>query len=56
MFTIQVINDMLVQVMVCHLGPLLQNGLTLIPAWIINYIHYNVWDEITYRFSVTVEV
>ena len=22
-------------------------GLTLIPAWISNYIHYTVWDEIT---------
>ena len=25
-------------------------GLTLIPAWISNYIHYKVWDEITYPF------
>ena len=23
---------------------------TLIPAWISNYIHCNVWDEITYPF------
>ena len=34
--------------------------LTLIPAWISNYIHYNVWDEITYPFlnfnGCTVEV
>ena len=22
-------------------------GLTLIPAWKSNYIHYTVWDEIT---------
>ena len=32
----------------------------LIPAWISNYIHYKVWDEITYPFlnfnSATVEV
>ena len=32
----------------------------LIPAWISNYNHYKVWDEITYAFpnlnSVTVEV
>ena len=32
----------------------------LIPAWISNYIHYNVWDEITYPFlnfnGATVEV
>ena len=31
-----------------------------IPAWISNYIHYQVWDEITYPFpnfnSTTVEV
>ena len=35
-------------------------GLTLIPAWISNYIHYNMWDEITYPFlnfsGCTVEV
>ena len=35
-------------------------GLTLIPAWISNYIHYKVWDEITYPFrnfnGATVEV
>ena len=39
------------------LGPFL---LTLIPAWISNYTHYNVWDEITYLFlnfnGATVEV
>ena len=36
------------------------HGLTLIPAWISNYIHYKVWDEITYPFlnfnGATVEV
>ena len=36
------------------------HGLTLIPAWISNYTHYNVWDEITYPFlnfnGATVEV
>ena len=31
-------------------GPFYQHGLTLIPAWISNYIHYNVWDEVTYPF------
>ena len=35
-------------------------GLTLIPAWVSNCIHYKVWDEITYPFlnfnSCTVEV
>ena len=39
---------------------LLTCGLTLIPAWISNYIHYNTWDEITYPFlnfnGCTVEV
>ena len=34
--------------------------LTLIPAWISNYIHYKMWDEITYPFlnfnGATVEV
>ena len=35
-------------------------GLTLIPAWISNYIHYKMWDEITNPFThfngATVEV
>ena len=31
-------------------GPFDKHGLTLIPAWISNNIHYNVWDEITYPF------
>ena len=31
-------------------GPFYWHGLTLIPAWISNYIHYKVWDEITYPF------
>ena len=29
---------------------LYQHGLTLIPAWISNYIHYKVWDEIAFSF------
>ena len=41
-------------------GPFYQHGLTLIPASRSNYIHYNVWDEITYPFlnfnGATVEV
>ena len=41
-------------------GHFYKRGLTLIPAWISNYIHYNVWDEITYPFlnfnGATVEV
>ena len=40
--------------------PFYEHGLTLIPAWISNYIHYKVWDEITYPFlnfnGATVEV
>ena len=35
-------------------------GLTLIPAWISNYIRFKVWGEITYPFphfnGATVEV
>ena len=34
--------------------------LTLIPAWISNYTHYKLWDEITYPFlnfnGCTIEV
>ena len=26
------------------------HGLTLIPVWISNYIHYKVWGESTYPF------
>ena len=31
-------------------GPFYLLGLTLIPAWISNHMHYKVWDEITYPF------
>ena len=37
----------------CHNAnwcPFYKHGLTLIPAWISYYTHYNVWDEITYPF------
>ena len=41
-------------------APFYWHGLTLIPTWISNYIHYKVWDEITYPFlnfnGATVEV
>ena len=42
------------------LSPFYKHRLTLIPAWISNYINYNLWDEIIYPFpnfnSGTVEV
>ena len=43
-------TEYVVQALLCFVwdlipGPLL---LTLIPAWIINYIRYKVWGEITY--------
>ena len=28
-------------------GPFTNHGLTFIPAWISDYIHYKVWNEIT---------
>ena len=31
-------------------GPVYYHGLTLIPAWITNYIHSMVWNEIGYLF------
>ena len=36
--------------MVSQLWPLLLTWINLIPAWISNYIHYNMQDEITYPF------
>ena len=33
-----------------HWHPLNQRGLTLFPAWMSNYIHYEIWDEIIYPF------
>ena len=33
-----------------HLGFLLQTWINFNPAWISNYIHFEVWDEITYPF------
>ena len=32
-------------------GPFYQHGLTLISAWISNYISSKVWEEITYPFQ-----
>ena len=41
-------------------APFYYHGLTLIPAWISNHIHFELWDEITYPFlnfnGCTVEV
>ena len=34
-------------------GPFYKHGLTLIPTWINNRIHYEVWDEITHPFPTT---
>ena len=38
----------------------IKHGLTKMPAWISNYIHYKVLDEITYPFpkfnGATVEI
>ena len=56
-FTAHVADDYLVLV---RCSPFYLHGLTFIPAWISNYIHYEVWGEITYPFlnfnSATVEV
>ena len=32
-------------------GPFYKHDLTLIPAWISNYIHHKVWDKIIYPLS-----
>ena len=41
-------------------GPFHYYGLTLIPAWTSNYIHYKVWDKFIYPFlnfnGATVEI
>ena len=41
-------------------SPYYQHGLTLIPTWICDHIHYKLWDEITYSFlhfnGATIEV
>ena len=34
-------------------GHFYQHGLTSIPAWICNHIHYKMWDEITFPFLNT---
>ena len=32
-------------------GPFYQHGVSVIPPWISDYIHYKVWDEFTYPFT-----
>ena len=31
-------------------SPFYYHGLTLIPPWISKYIHFKMWDEMTYSF------
>ena len=55
------INTMIADAVAPHdQGPLLPTWFNLIPAWISNYIHFTVGNEITYPFSnfnsATVEV
>ena len=43
----------LLHALLCSLharGPFSLHGLTLIQAWISNYIHHKVWDKLTYQF------
>ena len=41
-------------------GPSYEHGLTIIPAWVSNYMPGKMWDEITYPFlnfnGCTIEV
>ena len=37
-------------------APFINMDSFLIPAWINNSTHYEVWDDITYPFDATVEV
>ena len=52
--------DVIISDKLCVPKLLLLNGLTLIPGWIDNHVHHNVWNEITYPFpnldGTTVEV
>ena len=32
-------------------GPFYYHGITLIPAWLSNYIHYKVWGELSFLVS-----
>ena len=34
-------------------GPYHKHRSTLIPAWMSNYIHYEMWDEITNPFQTS---
>ena len=42
--------NMLYPTLVTFLTPVAAFTNILIPAWISNYTHYNVWDEITNPF------
>ena len=44
----QIAFDYLITDMFDTRRPLNEYGLTSIPGWISNYIHYKVWNEITY--------
>ena len=42
--------DLFWQLLCYYWSPFYYHGLTLIPAWIRNYIHYNVWHWSTHPF------
>ena len=52
--------EVIVRKAVARLGPSHWNGITLIPAWISDYMHFKGWDEITNPFpnfnGCTIEV
>ena len=45
-----VINGYSISCEIALSAPFYEHGLNLILAWISNYTHYRVWDEITYPF------
>ena len=44
------INDKLVMINDNSQLPLLLTWINFIPAWMSNYLHFDVWGEITYPF------
>ena len=50
MSTEWIVNELQTQSMGAPNQFLLSYGLTLISTWISNYIHYKVWNQISYPF------
>ena len=50
MIAVEIVRDVEYVYAIMNISMALLHGLTLIPTWKRIYIHYKMWDEMTYPF------